>query len=83
MSYQIDSQIWLFDTDKLIASGAYPLDYRGMKVSSPLNYNDVVEDPQYRYVFARITEMNITEMESYDARLHEGTVRATLEVVLG
>jgi len=26
--------------------------------------------------------MSITEMESYDARLHEGTVRATLEVVL-
>ena len=25
---------------------------------------------------------SITEMESYDARLHEGTVRATLEVVL-
>jgi len=83
LSYQIDSQIWLFDTDTLIDSGAYPLDYRGMKVGSPLNYDNVVTTSQYRYLLARITDMNITEMESHDARLHEGTVRATLEVVLG
>ena len=82
LSYQIDSQIWLFKTDTLIESGAYPLDYRGMKVASPLNYNNVVNTPQYRYLLARMTDMSITEMESYDARLHEGTVRATLEVVL-
>ena len=82
LSYQIDSQLWLFKTDTLIGSGAYPLDYRGMKVSSPLNYNDVVNTPQYRYLLAKMTNMSITEMESYDARLHEGTVRATLEVVL-
>ena len=82
LSYQIDSQLWLFKTDTLIGSGAYPLDYRGMKVASPLNYNNVVNTPQYRYLLARMTDMSITEMESYDARLHEGTVRATLEVVL-
>jgi hypothetical protein len=82
LSYQIDSQIWLFKTDNLIDSGAYPLDYRGMKVGAPLNYDDVVNTSQYRYLLARITDVNITEMESYDARLHEGTVRATLEVVL-
>ena len=82
LSYQIDSQVWLFKTDTLIESGAYPLDYRGMKVASPLNYNNVVNTPQYRYLLARMTDMSITEMESYDARLHEGTVRATLEVVL-
>ena len=82
LSYQIDSQLWLFKTDTLIGSGAYPLDYRGMKVSSPLNYDNVVNTPQYRYLLARMTNMSITEMESYDARLHEGTVRATLEVVL-
>ena len=82
LSYQIDSQVWLFKTDTLIESGAYPLDYRGMKVATPLNYNNVVNTPQYRYLLARMTDMSITEMESYDARLHEGTVRATLEVVL-
>tara|TARA_R100001163_G_C5066446_1_gene204855 strand:- start:338 stop:1300 length:963 start_codon:yes stop_codon:yes gene_type:complete len=82
LSYQIDNQIWLFKTDNLISNGAYPLDYRGMKVSSPLNYDNVVNNSQYRYLLAKITDMSITEMESYDARLHEGTVRATLEVVL-
>jgi hypothetical protein len=82
LSYQMDSQIWLFKTDTLIDSGVYPLDYRGMKVSSPLNYDDIVETPEYRSYLTRITDVNITEMESYDSRLHEATVRASLELVL-
>jgi len=82
VSLQKDNQIWLFNSDTLIDSGVYPLDYRGMKVNSPLNYDDIVETPAYRYVLSRFLDMNVTEMESYNARLHEGTVRATLEMVL-
>ena len=82
LSFQKDNQIWLFNSNTLSDSGVYPLDYRGMKTESPLNYNDVVENPNYRYLLCRITDMAITEMESYNSRLHEGTVRATFEVVL-
>ena len=82
LSLQKDSQLWLFNSNTLISSGVYPLDYRGMRVTDPLNYDDIVNTPQYRYVSARLIDMSITEMESHDSRLHEGTVRATLEVVL-
>jgi len=83
LSLQKDSQIWLFNSNRLIDSGVYPLDYRGMRVSSPLNYDNVVSSTGYRYALARITDMAITEMDSHNARLHEGTVRATFELVLG
>ena len=83
LSLHKDSQIWLFNSNRLIDSGVYPLDYRGMRVSSPLNYDNVVSSTGYRYALARITDMAITEMDSHNARLHEGTVRATFELVLG
>lgn len=83
ISLQKDSQIWLFNSDTLISSGAYPLDFRGMKAKTDtLNYNDVVGLNQYRYALARMTEVSITEMEAHNSRLYEGTVRATLELVL-
>lgn len=82
LSLQKDSQLWLFNSNTLVSSGVYPLDYRGMRVTSPLNYDDIVNTAEYRYISARLIDMSITEMESHDARLHEGTVRATLEVVL-
>lgn len=83
LSLQKDSQIQLFDTDTLIDSGVYPLDFRGMKTTdNTLNYNDVVSTTQYKYALARMTEINITEMETHNSRLYEGTVRATLELVL-
>jgi hypothetical protein len=82
ISLQKDDQIWLYNSNTVASSGDYPLDYRGMRVTSPKNYNDIVENTGYRYKSARITEMSIGEMQSYNSRLHEGTVRATFEVVL-
>lgn len=83
LSLQKDSQIQLFNTDTLIGSGVYPLDYRGMKTSTnTLNYNNIVSTAQYKYALARMVEINITEMETHNSRLYEGTVRATLELVL-
>ena len=82
VSFQKDESIWLYNSNTLALSGAFPLDYRGMKVGAPLNYNDVVTNTNYRYLRSRMIDMSVTEMQSYNSRLHEGTVRATFEVVL-
>jgi len=82
LSYQKDESLWLYDSNTVAASGKFPLDYRGMTVSSPKNYNDIVSDPDYRYKLARMTNVAVSEMQSYNSRLHEGTVRGTFEVVL-
>ena len=71
----------LYDSNKLSESGAYPLEHRGMPVSSPINYSGIVNNPGYQYRSARITDMGVTEMDSYNSRLYEGTVRASFEVI--
>ena len=71
----------LYDSDKLASAGAFPLDYRGSVVNSGNNYSGIVNNTAYQYTSARITSMGITEMESYNSRLYEGTVRAGFEVI--
>ena len=81
ISFQKDKTLMLYDSDKLADSGAFPLDYRGMTVNPTNNYSGIVNTPAYQFTSARITSMGVTEMESYNSRLYEGTVRASFEVI--
>ena len=60
----------------------FPLDFRGMVVSTTSTYDALVNDEAYKFRTARVLNMNITEMESYNINLHEGSVRASLELIL-
>ena len=71
----------LYDSDKLADSGAFPLDYRGSIVNSGNNYSGIVNTQQYQYTTAQIVGVAVTEMESYNSRLYEGTVRASFELI--
>ena len=82
ISIQKDNTLMLYDSNKLADSGAYPLDFRGMVIAPQNNYSGLVTTPGYQYTSARITDMGVTEMESYNSRLYEGTVRASFEVIL-
>ena len=82
ISLQKDKTLMLYDSDKLADAAAFPLDYRGMVVNSGNNYSGIVNNTAYQYTTARITDMGVTEMESYNSRLYEGTVRASFEVIL-
>jgi hypothetical protein len=81
ISLQKDKTLVLYDTDKIATANVFPLDYRGMSVSPSSTYDALVNDPNYQYTSCRIIDMTVTEMESYNTRLHEGTVRATLEII--
>ena len=82
ISLQKDKTLMLYDSNKLADSGAYPLDFRGMVVAPENNYSGFVSTDGYQFTSARITDMGVTEMESYNSMLHEGTVRASFEVIL-
>ena len=82
ISLQKDKTLMLYDSKKLADSGAYPLDFRGMVVAPENNYSGLVSTDGYQFTSARITDMGVTEMESYNSMLHEGTVRASFEVIL-
>ena len=82
ISLQKDQPLMLYDTDKVISGSGYPLDYRGMVVAPSSTYESIVYDKNYQFTQCRITDMSVSEMESYNSRLHEGTVRASFEVIL-
>ena len=81
ISIQKDNTLMLYDSDKLADAAAFALDYRGMVVDASNNYSGIVNNAAYQYTSARIIDMGVTEMESYNSRLYEGTVRASFEVI--
>ena len=81
VSLQKDNTLMLYDSTKVADSEAYPLDYRGMVIAPDNNYSGLVNNTDYQFTTARITNMGVTEMESYNSRLYEGTVRASFEVI--
>ncbi len=82
LSLQKDKTLMLYSSTKVADAEAYPLDYRGMVIAPQYNYSGLVNNSDYQLASARITKMSVTEMESYNSRLHEGTVRASFEVIL-
>jgi len=81
ISVQKDKTLMLYDSDKLADNSAFPLDYRGSVVNSGNNYSGIVNTSAYQYTSARITNVAVTEMDSYNSRLYEGTVRASFELI--
>ena len=80
LSLNKDRTIALYDNNLLSSGDLYPLDYRGMRVSNPIMYPDMVD--KYRYKIMRFYNMTVTEIEAPSTRLYRGTVRATVELVI-
>jgi len=82
ISFQNDKTIWLFDSNLLEEDEIYPLDYRGMLVANPRMYPDFVNNgSKYRFLKCRFTDTTVSEVRTFNPRLHEGTIRTSLEVL--
>ncbi len=79
LSFQNDKTIWLFDSNTVADSGVFPLDFRGMFVGG-LMYPDLVETP-YRWKKCQFTKTVVSEVHTFNPRLHEATIRTTLLVL--
>jgi hypothetical protein len=80
ISFQNDKTIWLFDSNLIALSGAYPLDFRGMLLPGGLMYPELVSPP-YQWKRCRFENTTVSEVRTMNPRLHEGTVRTTLKVL--
>ena len=69
----------MYNNNTVAQSGAYPLDYRGMLVDSSKTYPCLASD--YAYKHMRFLNCIVTEMNTINSRLYQGTVRATFELV--
>ena len=81
---QNDKNIWLFDSDEIAVSGAFPLDYRGERVNGNLYTNLTAADPSgYRWKTCMLTNSIVSEVDAINPRLYEGTVRTTCNFIFG
>ena len=80
-AFEGEHVIWLFNSDEIVGSTDWPLDYRGAKNDNGLNYPDLIE--RYKWLRTRIGETVISEIESRNPYLHESTVRLRTETIFG
>lgn len=78
---QQDLNITLYNTDDVIASGDYPLDYKGSLTGAGKMYPTLVST--YPWEKCRWKSVVLSEVESPNPLLHEATVRVTFEAILG
>lgn len=72
--------IWMFNSDDLVNTDDWPLDYRGAKNTNGLTYPNLIEN--YKWLRLTILKTLIAEVGGLNPYLHEGTVRATCEIIL-
>ncbi len=82
LEVQNDHVIWLFDSDVIAASGAFPLDFRGERIGTNV-YTDFVDSDLYRWKKCTFKNSVVSEVDSWHPRLYEGTVRTTCEIIVG
>lgn len=79
---QKDRIIHLYNTKNIIASGVYPLNYNGSKNLTGQNYENIVNNPNYRWIECRISDINISDIYFENIRLYGGIVRMTNELII-
>ncbi len=80
LRFEDDHTIKLFDTDRVVRSGAAPLDYRGMLINNSGMYPNLVD--RYTFTTATFQNVNLSESQSLNPYLYEGRIRATMELIL-
>lgn len=70
----------LYDTDKVIASGLSPLDYRGNVANSTGTYPYLIGACPFAKMY--IKDVQMAEVETLNPRLYEGKIRWVCEVIL-
>lgn len=76
---QQDLNHWLYNTNKLAEDDKYPLDYNGDLKANPLTYPQILE--QYKWRKCWWKNVVLMEVASPHHRLHQGSVRATIEII--
>lgn len=73
--------IILYDNYKIYTNQLFPLDERGMKVTNPTIYPDIVNNSTLVFRHAVIEDINISNIETKHPNLHWAVARATLEII--
>lgn len=77
---QKDNTIMLYDINKVIKNNVQSLNYRGEINSQRINYDQLINNPNYILNKCYIINSILSELQSFSAGLHHGVVRWTLEI---
>ena len=81
VSLQNEKSFFLFDSDKIASSGAFPLDYAGIPVSGALRYPELIGTYSNTHREIRMKDMTIQNMDAINSNLYGGIVRVTTEYI--
>ena len=79
---QKDRVILLYNTDKVVKDGIYPLNYDGSKNINGQNYNIFINDSNYQWIQCRISDINVSDMYFANIRMYGAVVRMTNELII-
>jgi hypothetical protein len=78
---QEDRVIWLYNTDKIIKGGIFPLKYNGSKNLTGQNYDITINDTQYQWIKCQLKNVSISDMTFTNMRMYGSIVRVTNEII--
>ncbi len=79
VSFQNDKTIFMFDSNWVASSGAFPLDYMGIPVASAKRYPELIQEFSTKRL--RFQNSLVSEVEMLNSDLHGGVVRMTAEII--
>lgn len=79
VSMQNDSNVVLFDSNKISSSGTFPLNSFGYPVSGALRYPELIE--HYPCGSLVLRDVNVQAIDMVNSNLHAGVVRMTTELI--
>lgn len=80
VSSQNDKNVYVFDSNMIDASGAFPIDQNGTPVPSALQYPELINDYS-RGARIRLTKATVSEMFMAQSDLYGGVVKMTAELI--
>lgn len=78
---QEDRNIWLYNTNEIIKSGIYPLNFNGSKNINGQNYNIIVDNDSYKWLKCRLTDVTISDINFTNIRMYGAIIRVSNEII--
>lgn len=77
---QKDKNIILYDTNKIVNSGVYPINYDGSLNSNRIHYDSILQNYYWKLCFLK--EVGVIDMQSQNKNLFWSLVRLTTQVII-
>ena len=82
LNRQSTRSICLYDLNKLVESGTYPLNFNGSVNVSGLQYDEILANSDYKWLDCRFKNITVSDMQFYGSDLYGSTIEITNELIL-